>query len=103
MDASLDGDMLCTIFGHCDLDLVSRTVVSGAYLIYYLRKESQIFGLCIRLCVTLTLTLLSGLIFFYVWSIILYITNNFPQICLINARPSPLGAFVVLLSHFLFI
>ena len=28
--------------GHCDLDLVSRIIVSGAYLICYLRGESQI-------------------------------------------------------------
>ena len=28
--------------GHCDLDLVFRIIVSGAYLLYYLRKESQI-------------------------------------------------------------
>ena len=28
---------------HCDLDLVSRIIVSGAYLIYYLRKETQIW------------------------------------------------------------
>ena len=29
--------------GHCDLDLVLRIIVSGAYLLYYLRKESQIW------------------------------------------------------------
>ena len=27
---------------HCDLDLISRVIVSGAYLLYYLREESQI-------------------------------------------------------------
>ena len=26
----------------CDLDLISRIIVSGAYLIYYLREESKI-------------------------------------------------------------
>ena len=33
--------------GHCnlDLDLVFRIIVSGAYLLYYLRKESQIWYL----------------------------------------------------------
>ena len=29
-------------FDHCDLDIVSRIITSGAYLIYYLREESQI-------------------------------------------------------------
>ena len=28
--------------GHCDRDLISRIILSGAYLIYYLREESQI-------------------------------------------------------------
>ena len=28
-------------FDHCVLDLVSRLIVSGAYLIYKLRQESQ--------------------------------------------------------------
>ena len=27
----------------CDLDLISTIIVSGAYLIYYLREEFQIF------------------------------------------------------------
>ena len=27
---------------HCDLGLVSRIIMSGAYLIHYLREESQI-------------------------------------------------------------
>ena len=33
--------------GHCDLDLdlVFRIIVSGAYLLYYLRKESKIWYL----------------------------------------------------------
>ena len=30
-------------WGHCDVDLVSRLIVSGAYLLYYLKKESQIW------------------------------------------------------------
>ena len=30
-------------FGHCDLDLVSRIIVSGAYLLYHLRQDSQIW------------------------------------------------------------
>ena len=29
--------------GHCDLDLVSRLIMPGAYIIYYLRAESQIW------------------------------------------------------------
>ena len=29
--------------GHCDLDLVLRTIVSGVYILYYLRKESKIW------------------------------------------------------------
>ena len=28
--------------GHCDLDLVLIIIVSGTYLLYYLRRESQI-------------------------------------------------------------
>ena len=30
------------IYHFCDLDLISRIILSGAYLIYYLREESQI-------------------------------------------------------------
>ena len=30
------------VFGYCDLDLFSRIIVSGVYLLYYLRLESQI-------------------------------------------------------------
>ena len=30
------------VLGHCDLDLFSRIIVSGVYLPYYLRLESQI-------------------------------------------------------------
>ena len=40
MDAYLDGDMSRTIFGATvtlTYDLVSRIIVPGAYLIYYLR------------------------------------------------------------------
>ena len=29
--------------GHCDIDFVSKIIVSGAYLLYYLRQESQIW------------------------------------------------------------
>ena len=37
---------MCSIpfLGHCDLDLVSRIIVTGAYLLYYLMYESQIWG-----------------------------------------------------------
>ena len=28
----------------CDLDLISTIILSEAYLIYYLREESQIWG-----------------------------------------------------------
>ena len=30
------------MYQFCDLDLFSRMILSGAYLIYYLREESQI-------------------------------------------------------------
>ena len=30
------------VLGHCDLDLFSGIIVSGVYLLYYLRLESQI-------------------------------------------------------------
>ena len=44
MVASLDGRVSCfSILGHCDLDLFSRIIVSRAYLLYFLRKESQIW------------------------------------------------------------
>ena len=33
--------------GHCDLDLALRIIVSGEYLLYYLRQESQIWCVCI--------------------------------------------------------
>ena len=29
--------------GHCDLDLVSRIIMSGAFPLYYLRLESKIW------------------------------------------------------------
>ena len=47
MDVSLVGDMLHTIFGSLTLtyDLVSRIIVSGADLLYYLRWDLQI--LCV--------------------------------------------------------
>ena len=32
-----------SFLGHCDLDLVFRIIVSGAYLLHYLRQESQIW------------------------------------------------------------
>ena len=93
MDASLDGDMSQTILGHCDFDhdLVSRIIVSEAYSLYYLRSESQIW--CVdsssdgrmvhTIWVTLTLTLTSDLISrFSDLARISFITNNFPQMCL---------------------
>ena len=46
MGASLDGDISRTIFWvtvTLTYDLVSRISVSGAYLLYYLRLESQIW------------------------------------------------------------
>ena len=30
------------MYQFCDLDLISTIIVSGAYLVYYLREESQI-------------------------------------------------------------
>ena len=33
----------CHLPGHCNLDLVSRIILSGAYLLYYLKSESQIW------------------------------------------------------------
>ena len=30
------------MYWFCDLDLISRIIVSGAHLVYYLREESQI-------------------------------------------------------------
>ena len=68
MDASLDCDMSRTIFDHCDIDLVSRIIMSGAYL-YYLRQEYHIWrvysswdGEVVHtILVTFTLTLTSDL------------------------------------------
>ena len=34
--------MQSVMYQFCDLDLISTIIVSGAYLIYYLREESQI-------------------------------------------------------------
>ena len=31
------------VLGHCDLDIFSRIIVSGAYLLYYLKMASQIW------------------------------------------------------------
>ena len=31
------------MYQFCDLDLISTIIVSGVYLIYYLREESQIW------------------------------------------------------------
>ena len=42
MVATWDGRVSCISFGHCDNDLVSRIIVSGAYLPFYLHLESQI-------------------------------------------------------------
>ena len=39
MVASRDGSVRYQFY---DLDLISRIIVSGAYLVYYLREESQI-------------------------------------------------------------
>ena len=39
MVASWDGSVM---YQFCDLDLISRIIVSRAYLVYYLREESQI-------------------------------------------------------------
>ena len=36
---------------HCDIDLVSTTILSGAYLLYYLGLEFQ-FGECLHLGMT---------------------------------------------------
>ena len=33
----VQGNMLSTILGHCDLDLVSRRIVPGAYCLHYTR------------------------------------------------------------------
>ena len=38
-------------FCHCDIDLVSTIILSRAYLLYYLGKESQ-FGECLHLGMT---------------------------------------------------
>ena len=37
------------MYQFCDLDLISRIILSGAYLIYYLREESQICCIWIHL------------------------------------------------------
>ena len=60
-------------------DLVSRIIVSGAYLIYYLVKFGMLIPLgmaewCIPFMITFTLTLTSGLIsrFFVSGAYLLY-------------------------------
>ena len=46
------------LLGHCDLDLISRIIVSGAYLIYYLREEFQICYMDTSLSVDMSRTIL---------------------------------------------
>ena len=74
------------IFGHCELDLVSRIIVSRVYLLFYLRQESHL-GMVekgIPFSVTFTMTLTSDLMSrFFASGHISYITNNFLQMCLI--------------------
>ena len=42
--ASLDGRMACTsLRGYCDLDLLSKIIVSGVYF-YIIRGRNPIFG-----------------------------------------------------------
>ena len=45
MDASVDADVVYYFLGHCDLDLVFRIILLGAYLLHYLSYESQIWCL----------------------------------------------------------
>ena len=39
---SWDSSVMYQFLVHCDLDLISRIILSGAYLIYYSREESEI-------------------------------------------------------------
>ena len=41
MVASWDGKVSCISFGVTDHDLIPRIIVSGSYLVYYLREESK--------------------------------------------------------------
>ena len=46
-DYQMNGErMLCALYRSCDLDLVLRIIIFGAYLLYYLRYElcMYIFG-----------------------------------------------------------
>ena len=45
-------------WGHRDLDLISKIIVSGAYLIYYTREEFQICCLGTSLYVDMSRTIL---------------------------------------------
>ena len=75
-------------------DLVSRLIVSGAYLLYYLMQESKIW--CVDSSwdggvvhsITFTLTLTSGRIsrFFVSEHYIINITANFPRMLLMLAQ-----------------
>ena len=37
------------VLGHCDVDLFSRIIVSRAYILYYLRKDSKFWFMGISL------------------------------------------------------
>ena len=45
--------------GHCDLDLILRVIVSGAYLLYSLSRNSK-FGVLMHLWMAKCLILFSG-------------------------------------------
>ena len=49
------------VLGHCDLDLFSRIIVSGAYLLYYLGFESQIWCMDASLDGDISRTILGSL------------------------------------------
>ena len=53
------------MYQFCDLDLISTIIVSGAYLIYYLREESQICCMDTSLDADVSRTIFRSLILTY--------------------------------------
>ena len=94
--------------GHCDLDLWPsvQELLCPEYISYIIWCRNPKFGVviplgmaewCIPFWVTLTLTLLSGLISRFFVLYYSYLSSNVSY-----ARPIPFGAFVTCLWHFLF-
>ena len=48
-------------WGHCDLDLLSRIIMSGAFFVYYLKEQCQIWCMDASLGDDMSCTILRSL------------------------------------------